>query len=365
MSLDESWRYDFRSKALQQLLDRLEEYAAALNLPTHAASRRTVHVGRARVLRLFGVEAPKIVVIGPTCAGKTTFGLQAATPPSETDRSAISHIEASDVVRAFNGGPHESESALAFAQRILGAYGADVVARRIVDEYFGDSLEEGFVVTGFRTIQELLYLREQFETLRVLYLDAPLRVRYDRFRARARSDAPLSLEEFRQGDEDQAHFGLLSVGPQLADMLLRNDQNMKTYRKQIEAILTGMGRREIPGLSVASSKQRADRNQLVRCLEAMAVSGRPLATDEIELETGIRHNNANKILKRYPALARRLDTGTARLRYAITDAGRAFVTYMQRYVAQERPPADEVDAMEAGAGRGRQMLVESSGRRDE
>ena len=39
MSLEESWRFDFRTQALEQLINRLEEYAASLNLPSNAYSR--------------------------------------------------------------------------------------------------------------------------------------------------------------------------------------------------------------------------------------------------------------------------------------------------------------------------------------
>ena len=248
------------------------------------------------------------------------------------------HIEASDVVRTFNGGPHQGETALNFAHRILGTYGPDVAARRIVDEYFGERLNDGFVITGFRTVQELLYLREQIPRTRVLLIEAPFRVRYERFRVRSRSDERLSAEEFKQRDLDQAAFGLLDIALHLADIRLTNDQHLKAYRRQIEAVLSGVSPGDISGVRVASSKDRTDTSQLYRCLATLAVAGRPLSTDEIEAETKIRHNNANKVLRRHPSLARRLELPTSRLRYAITDAGRAFVSYMEHYSAAEPAP---------------------------
>lgn len=336
MTVEESWRYDFRAKALTELIGRLEEYAAVLNLPTAASTRR---VKRLRALEptLFSDDRPTFVVIGPTCAGKTTFGNRAAK--LSEGREPMLHIEASDIVRTFDGGPKAGESPLDFALRVLGAHGFDVAARRIVDEYYGDQLRTGAVITGFRTIEELLYVRSALSMTRVLYLDAPLRTRYDRFLQRRRSaDDTLSLEEFKRLDLDQGSFGLLSAGSQLADVRLVNDQNLDTYFQQIEAILAGAPAENIPGFGGTPAGQRADRAQLFRCLQALRAAGRPLSTDEIESWTGergaaIRHNNANKILKRYPALVRRLDAGGTRIRYDVTASGLAYLSYVEQYLA--------------------------------
>jgi len=336
MTVEESWRYDFRAKALTELIGRLEEYAAVLNLPIAASTRR---VKRLRTLEptLFSDDRPTFVVIGPTCAGKTTFGNRAAK--SSEGRAPMLHIEASDIVRTFDGGPKAGESPLDFALRVLGAHGFDVAARRIVDEYYGDELRTGAVITGFRTIEELLYVRSALPTTRVLYLDAPLRTRYDRFLQRRRSaDDTLSLEVFKRLDLDQGSFGLLSAGSQLADVRLVNDQNLDTYFQQVDAILAGAPAENIPGFGGTPAGQRADRAQLFRCLQALRASGRPLSTDEIESWTGeqgaaIRHNNANKILKRYPALVRRLDSGGTRIRYDVTASGLAYLSYVEQYLA--------------------------------
>lgn len=344
MSLEEATRHDFRGHALEALLDRLEEYAAAANFSTHVLARRRTP-GESPAMRLFQEEGPKFIVIGPVCAGKTTFGNHASRPlQRDEQRIPVRHIEASDVVRTFNGGPHEGESAFSFAQRVLGLHGPDVAARRIVDEYFGEELESGFVITGFRTIQEVLYVRQKFPDTRVLFVNAPLRVRYDRLRARARSSETMSLDEFKQQDVDQAALGLLGVADQVADLHLGNDQNLQAYLRVIDSLVQGGGTKASSMVRATPGKSRADRNQLARCLAALAHAGRPLSTDEIEAATGILHNNANKTLKRYSALARRLETGTGRLRYDVTDAGRAFVTYIQTYFASEtvgeRPKVD-------------------------
>ena len=122
---------------------------------------------------LFLEDRPTFVVIGPTCAGKTTFGSRAAA--TSDAREAILHIEASDTSCARSTvARRHAESSLDFALRMLGAHGFDVVARRIVDEYYGDELRSGAVITGFRTIEELLYTRSALSTIRVSIRTLPL-----------------------------------------------------------------------------------------------------------------------------------------------------------------------------------------------
>ena len=77
MALDESWQFDFRTRALEHLLDRLEEYSAVLNIPNSAYSRaRPLKVFQNQGT-LFQDESPVLCVVGKTCAGKSTFGERA------------------------------------------------------------------------------------------------------------------------------------------------------------------------------------------------------------------------------------------------------------------------------------------------
>ena len=71
MTLEESWHYDFRVKAFTQLIDRLAEYAALLNL-TPSAYRRA-QVFAPGQLSILPVARPLLLVTGRICAGKTTL----------------------------------------------------------------------------------------------------------------------------------------------------------------------------------------------------------------------------------------------------------------------------------------------------
>ena len=79
MSFEESLRFDFRAKALLALIDRLEEYALALNTPHGSYWRRTAlgisgptAGGEAALFDIEGRDVKRCIwlVVGPTCAGK-------------------------------------------------------------------------------------------------------------------------------------------------------------------------------------------------------------------------------------------------------------------------------------------------------
>jgi hypothetical protein len=65
----------------------------------------------------------------------------------------------------------------------------------------------------------------------------------------------------------------------------------------------------------------------------LEAAGCPLTCEEIEEASrgsgkAIRHNNANKVLKMVPELARRLDADDLRVRYEILNPGRAYIRMM-------------------------------------
>jgi inosine/xanthosine triphosphate pyrophosphatase family protein/dephospho-CoA kinase len=326
MGLEESWRYDFRTKALEALISRLEEYTAVLNLPPQAYFRRQA-VDSASQMPLFpGII---LIVVGHTCAGKTTFG------DTAQDLNGILHIEASAIVRMLQRDTDlDHTSTFEFAKKLLAESGPDAVARKILQLY-SPKFEKGVVITGFRTIEELEVLKSSFPRAKVLYLEASERTRFERMLQRGRSPGCNTIEDFRKIDVQQWSFGLLRVAEDFADLRLINEGTIEQFYTQINAVLSESF--DVPGISISGSpSKRLEVNQLLRCLRAIDSAGSPMSTDEIERETEatgsrIRHNNANKVLKKVPELARRFALEGTRVRYEITNAGRAYLRYMQKY----------------------------------
>lgn len=334
MSLEESWAYDFRTRALEQLISRLEQYTAILNLSPQAhTSRPTADVNDQFTLFSPPVAGNVLIVVGHTCAGKTTFG----------EHAHVSHqlafIEASSVLRMIER-EHTVVEADDFtaAKRTLETYGPDVVARKILTLYM-NQLELGAVITGFRTIEEVEVIRKEFPSAKLILIEASDRTRFQRLLERVRTPGVRTLDGFKRVDEQQWSFGLLRAAEDFANVKIVNEGTLNEYHQKIDAVISG----ETNGLSAVSTNLRprhgVEENQMFRCLLALGDAARPLSCDEIEEITGrsgrkILHNNANKVLKRVPELAKRLEVEGIRVRYEITNAGRAYVRIMRQLTDQ-------------------------------
>lgn len=333
MTIEESWRFDFRIQALELLLDRLEEYTGVLNLGGQGYRVRPSQ----RPLQqpeLFSRQPTGLVFIavGHTCAGKTTFAEYAHS------KHKLAFIEASSVMRMLARETRtERGTPFASAQELLSKHGSDIVARRIV-ELYGDQLLEGAVVSGFRTIEELEVIREHVPQAQVIVIEATERVRFHRCINRDRDRAPKDLHEFREIDSEQGSFGLVRIAQDFADVRIVNEGSLEDFFAAIDALIVKPDLKNTAGVSDnVQPRVSSEDNQLFRCLVALSAAARPLSCDEIQNRTeleghGVRHNNANKVLKRVPELARRLEIEGTRVRYDITNAGRAYLRYLERHI---------------------------------
>lgn len=328
MSFEESWRFDFRVKSLLSMIERLEEYCAALNLPTSAYSRRG-SAGAAGQLSLLETQREVLIVVGRTCAGKTTMCEHLSA------RHGFRFFEASDVLRMFDRpaslrGVSEQE----FAEHVLTRLGPDAVARKILS--LVDSTLEKLAISGFRTIEELECLRAHFPEAKIVFVEASDRTRYERRIKRARAGESMTFSEFNALDQAQWRFGLLRVAEEMADVKVVNERTMEEFLRTVDDIAAEAISETTPNVSVMLRPRHATgSNQLFRSLEVLERAGRPLECGEIEVITGatgtrIRHNNVNKVLKTVPELATRMDMEGNRLRYMITDSGRAYLRLLRQ-----------------------------------
>lgn len=333
MSFEQSLEYDFRVRSLQRLIDRLEEYALVAN------AGPPIFIPPVRVRdsqpTLFTIEKPVTLVVGPTCAGKSTFG---AIAQADIDAHVV---DASSIVRVIR--EERDQSAIdigTFATDLLGNEGPDVVARRISSEFIdGRPRDRPLVITGFRAIEEIEFMRESIANLRVISIETPARIRYERYQRRGTRRDVSNFDDFQNLDAEQHAFGLLPVASALADLRIENIHSLEIYYEQIASVLdlqprapgAGLGTR---GVATVNSRLDPDKSQLLRCLKVLRKSGRPLTTQEIEaaFDDGapIRYNNANKMLKRYPQLVRRQESRGANVRYQMTPAGLAFLSAIEK-----------------------------------
>ena len=331
MTLEDSWKYDFRTQAIECLLDRLEEYAAILNIPSSSYTRVRHAAEASHQRNLFETQQKVFCVVGKTCSGKSTFGERASS------KHGLTWVEASSVLRTFHSEYEDpAKSGYHFAKETLDDKGADAVARRTLDMY-GDAMDEGLVITGFRTIEELETIHNRVPELQVILIDASERRRFERQLARSGRSVAGGIKDFRKQDQEQWTFGLLRIAEQFADFKVTNDRTLEEYWQQIDSIFAP-DQPSMPGVTRSGITRSAlDGNQIYHCLRILNQAGTPLTCGQIE-ETSvaegkrIRQNNANKVLKMVPELAKRLEMTGSLLRYHITDAGRAYLRYCRARV---------------------------------
>lgn len=287
--------------------------------------KEAVGVGVTEIVRAYAA----LLVIGRTCAGKTTFSEFASNLGVRT-------IEASQVVRdlGIERLPEDDPDGFAYAMRVLDTLGHDIVVKEIFRK-LGTELESPFVVSGLRDLEEVLLFRALMPKVRLVHITAGERNRFERHLLRNRPGAERTLKEFNNRDVRQNAFGLLPVADDLCDIRVSNEGTLDEYKSQVEAVL-GLGM-DVPGVDLAARPRHGlTQHQLYRCLKILSESEQPLRCDEIEHLAAngpgakIRHNNANKVLRSASTLAGRLDPDRgerdlARVRYQRTVAGEAFV----------------------------------------
>lgn len=337
MSLEGSIGYDFRAKSLLGLLDRLEELTVALNVGPGSYRRlESLESSPDSDLQptIFDVSEwsvhksrQVILVVGPTCAGKTTFGVQISND------WGCDFVDASSFVRRHRDSADASMSIGDFASEILDREGFDMVAREVVQLF--RHIDSPLVVTGLRTIEEVQHLRLVWPDLILVSLHAPQRLRYQRFVERA-SRENLTFVEFQQRDEQQEQLGLLPVADELADYIVDNVGTLDEF-VMIARGIAGLPGGSMRGVTRVNARLSPKESQLYRCLIALRRAGRPLTTQEISAALGgaVLHNNANKMLKRYSALARRRESRSTNVRYEITQHGLAFLSALEDLAAEE------------------------------
>lgn len=330
MSFEESLEYDFRVKSLVALVDRLEEYAAVLNLAGSCYSVKRAETTTPS-LSLFKEDVSLYLVVGKLCAGKTTFGEYA------TCHHSYRFIEASAIMRMIaEEAGISAPTPFYLARDLLYEKGPDIIARQIVAMY-GQDLRDHTIITGFRTIEEVQYIKSQFQDCKIVFIDASERTRFERHLHRGRTDHMETLHEFQEHDRQQWRFGLLRVAQDFADIKIENEGSIRDYYDQIRAVLHG-AYEETHGVSNIKHRGRVlNETRIFRCLRALAQLSGPASCDEIaqfserdapitnaEHVERISARHVNWILKDIPELVRRIDAKGDKVRYQILPAGRAY-----------------------------------------
>lgn len=168
-----------------------------------------------------------IGIIGMPGSGKEEFvqvGLE----------HGFSVVRMGDVVREYAGkkglDPSDrSVGGLAASERE--EHGLDIWARRTLPRLEGDC-----IIDGIRSPEELSYFKVHIPGLVLVAITVRPETRYKRIRARGRSDAPGTYDEFLARDSREKGWSLAEAMEQ-AQHVLPNDDSLEEFRKSVGHLL--------------------------------------------------------------------------------------------------------------------------------
>jgi len=114
--------------------------------------------------------------------------------------------------------------------------GMDAVAKRCVPkiEALGKEL---VVVDGVRGIAEVIFFKDHFgEDFTLVFIDAPLEMRFERVSSRGRSDDMTDIEALKIRDERELGWGLAEA-IKVANITVENTSTIDEFKEDIKTIL--------------------------------------------------------------------------------------------------------------------------------
>lgn len=159
------------------------------------------------------------------------------------------HISTGDMIRevaSAHYGDINRPTLHKTANELRAERGSGVLVELALEHYrpISDKYPGGLIISGIRSIGEAKAVRNLYGYL--LFIDAPVKLRYERLKNRARGDeATLSYEEFTQRERRETtpkkkHDDTIqNIGgvQQLADALIINDHNLERFLEDVRQIL--------------------------------------------------------------------------------------------------------------------------------
>jgi dephospho-CoA kinase len=156
-------------------------------------------------------------------------------------RKGFQHVSLSDMIREEIRRRGEEVTIPRLTQvgnELRAQFGPQVLAERALNHLTGVSQA---VVTSIRHSGEVEALRVRPD-FTMVFVDAPIRVRYERSLDRARQGDPVTFEEFAAAEAQQMRNGdpnsqQLQACREMADSILLNDGPLETLEERLDGLL--------------------------------------------------------------------------------------------------------------------------------
>ena len=163
----------------------------------------------------------------------------------KSEASIVAHsmkipvVSMGDVAReeaAKRGLPPTDENIGGIGTALRKNEGMDAISKRCVPKiraHGGDVV----VIDGTRNIEEVNYFKKQFGIdFKLVAINAPFDLRFERVKKRARSDDMTGIEELKRRDAREKGWGL-DKAMELADITLNNTSSLKEFQEEIRKLL--------------------------------------------------------------------------------------------------------------------------------
>ena len=199
---------DFRKDAFKQMLSFLKTYGA-------------IEDKRQMPNQLSLEFYDSFIVCGRTCSGKSTLGKYLV------DDYGYYHIEASEFMthkRLETHGTRSNVDKHLFAAEVLKTEPVFVV-NRLIEYMHTNHIYDRFVITGFRTKEEIQAFLTKFhaERLKLVFVNTSFEERFRRWKLRQREQDVYTEERFRDIDRLQDGMGIAEVATMQGIIPLSND----------------------------------------------------------------------------------------------------------------------------------------------
>ena len=150
-------------------------------------------------------------------------------------------LSLSDVIRdelAKEGIEPTREAMIEKGTALRAQYGPGALALRLIDRLIPD---RNYAIDSIRHPAEVEALRESGHGFHLVWVDAPLDVRFQRMQARGRSGDPQSIESMRDVEAREAGGGeesgqQLDAVRELADFVVENEGDLTSLHEKIRAV---------------------------------------------------------------------------------------------------------------------------------
>ncbi|MCK5024019.1 MAG: flagellar hook-basal body complex protein FliE [Thermoplasmata archaeon] len=176
-----------------------------------------------------------LILVGMPGSGKDIF-------VQEAGKIGFSHIRMGDMVRLFAGeaGIGTDDMAIGgFASAHRAEYGPEIWAKRTLEK-----MPRGNVlIDGSRSLAEIDHFKSFLGgDIKVIGIDAPTEMRFQRLVTRGRGDDPSILEDFQARDNRELSWGL-GEALENADITICNNGTLKEFRNECQAIINNIIRK--------------------------------------------------------------------------------------------------------------------------